>query len=354
LIVFGLVALYASTSRSVMQCLSGLRDHNGWWGAYQGKNGDLLSMAHLEIVGKFNPVPDKVPFKRRNYTGSPSTALYLHGDSYTRHLNDSLFEDVLAYHYIDRNHGSNYHLDSTKRNILVIEISERYFRSYFGSLQMLDEVCDSLVKKKKITSEFSFGPAKQYASVVPPISIDAFFNSYINQNLQFNLFNYNFMMPLFECKAAINYYFFNRASGDVIISDDRNLLFLKETVSRTDIGSSYATIESSEITQLVDNLNAIYDHYIASGFQEVYLSLIPNSATINQPAGYNNLIPAIQTDARLRMKIMDVYSAFKKSPELLYQAGDTHWNYKGKQLWLDVVNEKLAKDQLAPPSKRTS
>src|ERR1019366_8307496 len=97
----------------------------------------------------------------------------------------------------------------------------------------------------------------------------------------------------------------------------------------------------TEITHLVDNFNIIYDHYLANGFKEVYLSIIPNSATIVQPEGYNNLIPFIQNNPHLRMKIIDAYTSFKQSAKLLYLPGDTHWNNAGKQIWVNMVNEKL-------------
>ena len=234
----------------------------------------------------------------------------------------------------------NYHLDTTKRNILVLEVSERYLRTYYGGLQIFDELCDSIIKKKTIAaSEENITPS--YASIIPGFHVNDLFNKYINQNLQGNLFNYNFIIPMFETKAALNYYVFNRASGDVVISRDRNFLFLKETVSLTDIGSSYVPLTDADITWMVDNFNKIYDHYKENGFSEVYLSMIPNSATIMQPDGYNNLIPGIQQDKRLKIKIINVYNAFKNSPVTLYQPGDTHWNSKGRQLWLDLVNEKL-------------
>jgi hypothetical protein len=167
------------------------------------------------------------------------------------------------------------------------------------------------------------------------------FNKNINQNLQCNLFNYDFIMPMFHWKAALNYYIFNRASGDVVISKDRNFLFYTETVSLTNVGSSYAAIPADHITAYVNNFNAIYDHYKAEGFDEVYLSMIPNSATINQPEGYNNLIPLIQKHPQLRMKLIDIYNAFKTIPGDFYYHGDTHWNPKGKQLWIDIVNDTL-------------
>lgn len=339
-IIFGLVALYMSTSRRAMQFVVDHRDHDKWWGAYQMKNGDLVSLSYLDFVKRFNPPPDRTPLKKPAYNGQKNIALYLHGDSYTYHLPDSAFAGVADYHLIDRNHGLNYHLDPTKRNILVLEVSERYLRAYYGGLQIFDELCDSLIKKKSIAANYLHQP--YLASVIPGFEINDLFNKYINQNLQANLFNYNFIFPIFEYKAALNYYIFNRASGDVVISKDKNFLFLKETVSLTDPGSSYVPITPADIDWMVDKLNKIYDHYKENGFDEIYFSVIPNSATIVQPEGYNGLIPAIQSDPRLRMKIIDAYTAFKNSGELLYQPGDTHWNTKGRQLWVDLVNEKLA------------
>lgn len=346
-IVFGLIVLWASTSRTAMQFVSEHRDNNKWWGSYQCLNGDLISMSYLDIVKRFNPPVEMTPLKKPDYNSVRNTVLYLHGDSYmycrnTGRLKDSVFAGLSGFYMIDRNHGMNYHLDSTKRNILVIEVSERYLRAYFSGLQMLDEVCDSVIKKKSIALSGAISHNNIFcAAMLPDFHFSDLFNKYINQNLQCNLFNYNFIMPMFESKAALNYYIFNRASGDVVISKDRNFLFLKETVSLSDIGSSYIPVSEEVITKLVNNFNAIYGHYKQNGFSEVYLSIIPNSATVMQPQGYNNLIPLIQNDARLKMKIIDAYTNFKNSPETLYQPGDTHWNNKGKQLWIDLINEKL-------------
>ncbi len=341
-IIIGLFFLWASTSRNAMQYISQKRDNNEWWGSYQCLKGDLVSMAYLDIVKRFNPLPENENANRAAYNVPKSTILYLHGDSYSRHLSDSDFAGVRKYIPIDRNHGINYHLDTANKNILLIEISERYFRLYFSGLQILDEVCDSVIKKKTIAwSQDNEYPAITEASILPKIGVSDLFNKYINQNLQCNLFNYNFMMPLFESKAALNYYVFNRASGDVVISNDHNYLFLKETVTKTGINSSFSPLQDDEINKLVHNLNTAYDHYKSTGFKEVYLSIIPNSATILQPAGYNNLIPLLQSNPGLKIKIIDIYTVFKKTYESVYLPGDTHWNNKGRQLWLKTVNEKL-------------
>lgn len=343
LIVFGLVAMWASTSRDAMQYIFEKRDvKNKWWGADQLDHGDLASMAYLNFVQQFSVSHEAPVFKRPMYNGSNNTALYLHGDSYTRHIPDSVFAGVASYAYIDRNHKGYYHLDPKRRNVLVLEISERYLRTYFGDLQIFNFLYDSSSGTNPAASaNVVLRSSVRMASLAGHIPMDRFFNKYINQNLQFNLFNYQFMMPLFGSKAAINYYLFHRASGDVVISRKKDFLFLKETVSLTDVGSSYVHINKEEIIRLINNFNAIYDYYKNEGFDEVYLSVIPNAATICQPEGYNNLIPQLQHDPALRMKVIDAYYTFKNSQEVLYLTGDTHWNNKGRQLWLDLLNEKL-------------
>ncbi len=343
LILFGLLILWLSTSRQAMQYYCDLRDVDKWWGTYRCNHGDLVSMSYLDFMKKFNPGKDNTHTKKPSIPAKNQIELYLDGDSYTWHMHDTMFAGLTGLHYIDRNHGLNYHLDTTKNNVFIIELSERFVRDYFSTLKMLDEVCDSVIQKKKIAGVNELMSVENFstaysASFVLKIGLDDFFNRYINQNLQCNLFNYQAIVPLFQSKAVINYYVFNRASGDVVISNDRQFLFLKETVSKTDVGSSYVALEHEDIEKLVYNLNELYDHYKKTGFKEVYISLIPNSATIMQPDGYNNLIPMIQNHPRLRMKVINVYDAFKKSDEVLYLSGDTHWNLKGRQKWLDIVN----------------
>ena len=344
-ILFGLVTLWASTSRTAMQYVSETRDVNKWWGTYQCLNGDLVSMSYLDVVKTFNPERHNTPMKKAICKGQKDIALYLHGDSYGRSFADTDFACLQMYQFIDRNHGLKYHLDTSKKNVLLIEISERYVRTYFGGLQILDEVYDSLAKKKSTASSQTYASMPVvYTSAIPRFHVSDLFNKFINQNLQCNLFNYNFIMPMFETKAALNYYLFNRASGDVVISNDKKFLFFKETVSRTDPGSSYAAITQDDITNLVNNLNAINDHYLENGFKKVYLSIIPNTATIMQPAGYNKLIPLLQDDPRLKIRVIDAYTALRNTTGVFYLPGDTHWNDKGRQLWLDIVNEKIAAD----------
>jgi len=316
-----------------MKYLSEKRGVDAWWGVYPENHGDLVSMSYLDFVPAFKHIEGPTLIKRP-YSGPANTVLYLNGDSYTQHLDPSLLNGLAAYHYISRYGPSSYYLDTTKNNILVIEIAERIFRPYFDSLRMIHDFTPA-----RLAETIFAHPA--YGAILPDMS--NLFNSNINQNLQFNLFNYQCLMPLFESKAALNYYAFKRASGRVVISDDGSFLFLKETVSYTGTSSAYSPLTPDDITLLVNNLNITYDHFRAAGFKEVYLSVIPSSATIVQSKGYNNLIPLVQNDARLKIKIIDVYSAFRNNTEQLYQPGDSHWNNKGLQIFIDLLDKVIAK-----------
>lgn len=159
------------------------------------------------------------------------------------------------------------------------------------------------------------------------------------------MFNYNFLIFPRQVKAVLNYTLFNRASGDVVISDDGNYLFYKITTMQNNLCSSYDRLGSNEVSTIVASLDTIYDHYKQAGFDEVYFSAIPNPASILQPAPYNNLIPLIQNHPKMKMPSIDMYTLFKQAqePASLYRAGDTHWSNRGLHLWLQQVNNILRK-----------
>lgn len=342
LILFCFAALWSSTSRSAMEYISSRRSVPTWWGVYDWLYGNLSGMSHLDFVKRFR-TPEDYSGKRPVYNVPKNIALFLQGDSYTRHpqLKDINFAGVSEFHFFSRGAQNHYHMDTTKRNLLIIEIAESRVRETFRDLKTIDEICDG-EETENINKKNDLQPAiTKYCSPVPDIKLDRFFNKHIGQNLEFNLFNYNFMVPLFGSKAAINYYLFDRASGDITISDDGNFLFIKETVSDTDDQSSFSKISATDIGYIVDNLNKVYRHYRTAGFKEVYLSIIPNNVSIMEPEKYNRLTPLIQNDTRNEMKIIDLYSVYKNSGASFYLPGDTHWNDMGFLVWLKTVNEKL-------------
>lgn len=346
LVILGLGLMYISTSRKAMQYISECRNENpAWWGVHKPVNGDLVTMAYLERLGTYNAPLDYKFTRPADSIGNID--FYVHGDSYIWKIPDTAFARTHSYRFGWRFRSDIfYDLDTTRRNILLVEVSERYARMYFAGTNIFNHV------KKAEPPTASLLPATKVrlAGVAggEPTWIDDLFNPNINQNLEYNLFNYNFIDPIRSAKAELNYYVFGRASGDVVIADTGKHLLIKETIAGKRIENNNYPLQRGEFNRIISNLNKIYDHYRQEGFDEVYLSIIPNAATIVQPQGYNQLIPRIEQYPGLRIKPISVYEIYKQAGGKLYRPGDTHWNNTGLQLWLNEVNNMLRKEDGKP------
>lgn len=336
LIVLGILLLAGSTSRTFMAWIAEQRvEKETWWGVHANKEGDLVAMAYLDKVPKFiSPVDYK-------FTKHPAEAgtvdLYAWGDSYIWKIPDSAYGGIRKYRFSWRTKNDlHYDLDTSQTNILLIEISERYVRSYFSGTDMFEHVKKEQPAMASLPAELSL----TYAAIDLP-KMEWLFNPLINHNLEFNMFNYNIVNPVRHWKAAMNYYVFGRASGNVVISEDREQLFLKETVKGKKPENSFNPVSEEEIDKIVGNLNVINDHYKQEGFDEVVLTIIPNPATIMQGGNYNGLIPRIENHPALKMRTISMYNIYKKETRQIYSKGDTHWNNQGLQLWLAEVNKML-------------
>lgn len=337
--------LFISTSRTAMKQISGTRSvTEGWWGEYKGVNGDLSNMAYLDFVENYRKDTEDFQCVTKNYHNDIN--LYLRGDSYIRSIPGTAYSFLSSIYFSDRWQTNYvYNLERDKKNILIIEISERFMRENYNDLRLLKYFTNDANAKGD-------APGNELLETdAPELGIaSVFFNKNINQNLEYNLFNYRFLNPVFESKAALNFYLLGRASGEVVVSRDKDFLLLRETMLPTGTRSSFSPLPLEEVTLLVNNLNTIYTHYLAEGFDDVYFCIVPNPVTLLQPDdNYNNLVPLVQYDPRLRMKIIDLYKVFKERPELYYEHGDTHWNNRGKAVWINTVNEILVMAHRLPP-----
>ena len=228
-------------------------------------------------------------------------------------------------------------LDTNRKNILLIEIAERNLRYMTDTAAIYSKA--ALANKRNVTATSS----ATLSAFSDGFSLGFIFNPLIEQNLQFSLFDYRFFTPFKEMKAQLNYRLFNRASEGVKVSANGKYLYLAETVDSTQITSSFNPVSDKEIDKLVYTLNLTYRHYKLLGFDEVYFSIVPNPVTILNTGkyGYNELIPKVQNDERLEMKIIDAYTPFKKSTNQLYQYSDSHWNNNGFCLWMSQVDREL-------------
>ncbi len=347
-IIIGLVLLFSGTSRDVVAYIWERKHHQLWWGEHQSNFGDLSNIAYLDDIKVFQTPNDYNFTPPADTSGPKNIDLYLFGDSYTEDVPCAAFAHVNTCHFGRKGHHDLvYKLDKSKRNVLLIETAERYVRSNYQNGDIYNHIRKDL--PPALTLAIS-EPGPVYASVGAGLHVADFFNPNINQNLEYLLFNVNAMNKPRLLKADMNYYLFNRGSGDVVIADDGRHLFLKETVEPKNECSSYQPFSNEDVTAWANNLNVIYEHYKAEGFDEVYFAIVPNPASVIQPANYNNLIPKLQTSPGLKMQMVDVYSHYKNAgnPRQFYRAGDTHWNNKGMQLWLMLVNEQLSRQSAKP------
>jgi hypothetical protein len=326
--------------------ISSVRNESqAWWGAHNSPQGDLVQMSYLDYVPKFHSKID-YRFVKPAWNGPGQVALYASGDSYIWKIPDTAYAGIASYKFAWRfRKNLEYTLDTSKRNILLIEMAERYVREYFSSTRIFDEVYDSVKKASGGTTAISPRSNPRLAGFLPvTIEKEDIFNPNINQNLEYNIFNYNFLNPLRSFKALATYRLFHRASGQVAISDNDSYLMLATTLLPVHNNSSYQPLTDESIAQYVATLNAVYDHYKADGFDEVYFSMIPNPASIVQPGEYNQMIPRIEQHPALRMKVLSVYDTYRSTKQVIYRRGDTHWNNNGLQLWLNSVNGMLARE----------
>ncbi len=252
---------------------------------------------------------------------------YLVGDSFTEPSRISN-KDFAAQKYTYANMGdvATYTIDSSKKNILVIETVERHTRERFSSPWL--NLKDNKTYKEPLTKLSK----KILAKKLP-------YSSELHESV---LFSSDFFLSIKEFKAAINQKFFGHVDAKVRISKNgEHLLYAMDT--EPGVHSIFDPITDSQIEILVDNINKTYEYYKSQGFDEVYLSIIPNKSTlfIQNEGKYNHLIERIENSKNIRMPVISTYSDLLKNGSQLYDIGDTHWNCKGKKIWIDKVNSKL-------------
>jgi len=237
-------------------------------------------------------------------------------------------------------------LDTSQINILLIEIVERYLRvkpeaEYIGKTMFIKNTSQTVINKGTsiaMTADFSISRedlVKIYNIMYNPI---------INQNLEFNLFDYPIFTFCKEIKAWFNYKIFNRVPQEISVFDDCHYLFLKETIDTCSDLSSFKYIPDEEVNNIVKILNTVYKHYRNNGFTEVILSVIPNPVSVIFPSykKYNDIIRRVQNHSGLVMPMLNIYDKLKSAPCKVYYNSDSHWNKNGFTIWLNEFNKYLS------------
>ncbi len=293
-----------------------------------------LSSYRLEGAGSY-AVPDKLPVEKQE------GKIYIIGDSYLAKMflkdtSSNLYRTGLGAFFWFGSSGDKappIALQKDKKNILLIEMSERFVRSRFTSKDRVKSITGAFTE----SNESKEPKTELLKWRIVPKSIE--------QNIGLLLFGYKMLGPVKEAKADFSYHFFNRCDPQVYVSGQRKRLYFSNTIDTLEVPSAFRYIPETEIELIVNNINKISAHYKAMGFDEVVFTFIPNAATVCSPVSwkYNGLIPRIQSSHELNADVINVYDAFRSAPDPcgLYWKGDTHWNVKGYSIWEDLMNEYL-------------
>jgi hypothetical protein len=270
--------------------------------------------------------------------------LYIIGDSYLadKTLNGAVaaFDDVI---YLDRRFPFGpIILDTTKQNYLLMEFAERNLPGY--SLQKTGEViwkANDVQAKKNLDKN----TAQQYISV-KPVSIferigNIIFNKDLSRNLELMLFDNKLFTPVKEAKASFNYNLLGQLfPKEVAISTDEKRLFLNITVDTSNTESSFKFKSNQDINNITVHLDSARDYYQSIGFKKVYLSIIPNTVSLcdNKRMVYNHLLQKVE--AHTDLQVISIYKKFSEVQpnQNLFYYNDAHWNPRGFDLWVDIVN----------------
>lgn len=260
--------------------------------------------------------------------------LYLIGDSFTEDPKIKL-EDfpIEKYQYVHWAKYTDYQLDTSKRNVLILETVERTVKEHFTTIAN-----NFTTNNEESKLSFRKNIEQKTVEIEKTIVPDG-----IEERLMHTLFNYDFFLWFRELKASLNLNVFGRTEDEVVLSKDKQQIFYADEADSTNSKSAFYPVKDSEIDLFIQNINQTRIKYLQAGFDEVYLSIIPNKVSILSPdlGKYNHLIERIQGDKRLETPIIDMYSIFTKSPEKYYLKSDTHWNCEGREVWLEKVNSIL-------------
>ena len=342
-LVFFSLIYFLSSNDYLMKKIAPVRyEMQSVWGSDKYLYGDLYGLSYLS---NYKIKPEKKPQQISNCPGPDNINLFMICDSYLWSFikTDSIFCNVnrLKYARWTYNEQINEPMDTTKRNILILEASERQVRKLMSDTT---EMFTS-VNIYKNNPELIMQPVKE--TLWNRIQ-RYLFNESINQNLEFNLFDYSLFTPFKELKADINYYIFDRTTNYVTVSGDKKYLFYAPTTNVAKNTSSFNFIDEAEVNVIVYCLNRAYIHFKNMGFDEIYLSIIPNPVTILDTGSgvYNELIKRIQNNKDIEIPLINVFPLFKASDKEIYYRSDSHWNYNGFQIWVDETNRILKQQSL--------
>lgn len=288
--------------------------------------GDLYRLSNLSAY--------RVPVEKCKtpYTGPKvPVALYLAGDSFTeegrvsqgQYAADGYFRSFVADAQVPLQLAPG-------KKILVIETVERHLRERFSEKPWMGWVVRSGTAPAPVQEPFTF--RKLYNAIVD------YKVPYREEMHESVLFSSDLILKIKELKADFNYRVFGRVDPKVNVLKGELVYDLDLAPG---ISSVYDPVPEEEIGRIVAHANATRRHYRSLGFDEVYLSVIPNKSSllIRDDTAYNRLVERVENHPALEIPLISVWKAF--ADKNYYQKGDSHWDCAGQKVWVDQVNAAL-------------
>jgi len=323
--------------------------HTGIFSSNRYRYGDLYGMSNLPYFRKHYRQDDTIKYS--NCNSKKKIDLYAVCDSYVWTLltSNKFYCGVNKLTYIKTNDKEvlRSDLDTSKINILLLEFSERNVRyllddtGYANALISKNRNDNNSIPVNQQGSSFTSGGSARTAI------FNFIFNKNINNNLQYNVWDFSFLTPVRELKSEIDYKLFGKVDKHVRMAACGRQLYFTPTIDTNDIMSSFKYLSEQKKDKLINRLNTIYENARQYGFNKIYLSIIPNPVSILEPhydgLDYNELVKRIQNDPQLKMPNIDVTTEFERLKSKIYLASDSHWSAFGTTIWLNKLNAELEK-----------
>lgn len=308
--------------------------------------GDLYGLTYLRQFKEYDFAEQSIlaPANHSKNDIQKNTHLFLIGDSFTNSIDKSQYIAQETDFIRLGVNSKKIQLDSTKRNVLIIQNVERgigyrlnddqYQQTFMGTSGYFTHEIKEDLKNENAEK---------------PALLKDFGGNNIEDRLQAMLFNAKIFGLIKEAKAALNLNLFGRIHGKNVISkDQKNIFYLDEAGDEETVGfaSSFCNLRDEKIKEYVKNSEEITQFYKNMGFDDVYFAFVPNKVSIIAPNDdkYNHQIERLQKYHSASFKTIDIYSALVGHPEF-YHKGDGHWNNKGLALFVEKVNTLLKKKQ---------
>ncbi len=293
--------------------------------------GDLYRLSNLP---KFKEKINNCALEPKKNLPKIKIHLFIIGDSFTE-PNRVNSKDFIAekYTYIHWNNLNKIQLDTSLKNVLIMETVERGLNYHF-------KIKNKNVFEPKVINLENISLLNKFLAWY-----QNFENNLKNmeERLGLTLFSYDIFLYFKELKALFNHHVFEKKHKNYILSNNKDHIFYYEEADSSSIYSSFHPITDTEIDNFVNQINSYAMDFKKIGFNEVFLAIIPNKVSfINPDLGkYNNALIRVQNHNKLYIKHLNVYNDFLKEKEKVYYRTDTHWNCYGKTIWVNKVNNMI-------------